>query len=72
MVGKTRIDVLHTPGHSYGGVCFLITPDDAIDCKPTMLISGDTVFPGSCGRTDLVRGHSHISSVVFARGIQLV
>ena len=38
------IHVLHTPGHTPGSVCLLI--DDVI-------FSGDTLFEGSCGRTDI-------------------
>ena len=41
------ITVLHTPGHTPGSVC-LLTGDT--------LISGDTLFAGSCGRTDLPGG----------------
>ncbi|MBU0466763.1 MAG: MBL fold metallo-hydrolase [Nanoarchaeota archaeon] len=43
-LGKIKIKVLHTPGHSAGGVCFLI------DNK---LFTGDTLFVNSIGRTDL-------------------
>jgi len=41
------IRVLHTPGHTPGSVCLLC--DD-------MMLSGDTLFAGSCGRTDLPGG----------------
>lgn len=41
------IAVLHTPGHTPGSVCLLV--DNAI-------FSGDTLFAGSCGRTDLPGG----------------
>ena len=41
------IHVLHTPGHTPGSVCLLV--DDTI-------FSGDTLFAGSCGRTDLPGG----------------
>lgn len=46
-VGTLKLSVLATPGHSQGGVCFL-TPDG--------LISGDTLFAGSIGRTDFIGG----------------
>ena len=42
-----RFKVLHTPGHTPGSVCFL--------CGD-LLFSGDTLFAGSCGRTDLPGG----------------
>src|SRR6266513_1980183 len=45
-----EIDVLFTPGHSPGHVTFAI-PDEA------SLFSGDVLFQGSVGRTDLPGGH---------------
>lgn len=41
------IQVLHTPGHSPGSVCYLVGD---------ILFAGDTLFAGSCGRTDFVGG----------------
>jgi hydroxyacylglutathione hydrolase len=41
-IGKGRILVMHTPGHTPGGVCFLID---------NHLISGDTLFQGGPGKT---------------------
>ena len=45
--GNITLKVIHTPGHSEGGVCLL---------TDKVLISGDTLFAGSIGRTDLPGG----------------
>jgi glyoxylase-like metal-dependent hydrolase (beta-lactamase superfamily II) len=49
--GSSRIEVMHTPGHSPGSVCFLVPRKEA-----DILISGDTLFASSIGRTDLWKG----------------
>lgn len=48
-VGAKRVEVIHTPGHTPGGCC-LWFPEDRI------LITGDTLFAGSVGRTDFPGG----------------
>jgi len=47
MVGEIGIKVIHTPGHTQDSICLLV--DDK-------LLTGDTLFVGECGRTDLPGG----------------
>lgn len=47
LLGAHRIQILHTPGHTPGSVCFLL--DDR-------LVTGDTLFVKACGRSDLPGG----------------
>jgi len=60
-VGRFVLEFIHTPGHSPGSVCILVC-DGEQDPKEestqtsisnVLLVTGDTVFPGSCGRLDL-------------------
>ncbi len=48
-VGSIRTRLLHTPGHTPGSQCFLVEESG----HPGQLVSGDTLFLGSCGRVDL-------------------
>ena len=50
-LGGLELEVRHTPGHSPGGVCFVVHggPDP-------LVIVGDVLFAGSIGRTDLMGG----------------
>lgn len=48
-LGSLTIIAMHTPGHTYESHCFLVS-----DAKgPFLLFSGDTLFSGDVGRTDL-------------------
>ncbi len=47
-LGNKKIEIIHTPGHSEGSVCFLIEK---------FLFSGDTMFYGTYGRVDLPFGN---------------
>jgi len=47
-VGSIKFELFHTPGHSEGGMCFLSDGN---------LFTGDTLFVGDSGRTDLPGGN---------------
>jgi glyoxylase-like metal-dependent hydrolase (beta-lactamase superfamily II) len=56
VVGKRTLDVVHTPGHTPGSVCFALEDADA----GRILFAGDTLFRRSIGRTDLPGGDSKL------------
>jgi hydroxyacylglutathione hydrolase len=47
--GTLEATVIHTPGHTQGSICLLIS-------REKTLLAGDTLFQGSIGRTDLPGG----------------
>lgn len=48
-IGKVSLKVIYTPGHTEDSICLLV------DQKK--LLTGDTLFVGECGRTDLAGGN---------------
>ncbi len=65
--GKIELGVLHTPGHTPGSVSFLVD----VDGEPC-LFSGDTLFRGGIGRTDLWGGdHGQIVRSLETRLLSL-
>jgi glyoxylase-like metal-dependent hydrolase (beta-lactamase superfamily II) len=59
--GRQRMTVLHTPGHTPGGCCFYLEAEGKI-------LTGDTLFADSIGRTDLPGGsHEQLLESVRTR-----
>ncbi len=56
-VGVLKFSIIHTPGHSPGSICLRLHEDQAFGIRES-LFSGDTLFQGSVGRTDLWGGDS--------------
>jgi len=56
--GRIELQVLHTPGHTPGGLCFL---------TGRFLLSGDTLFPGGPGKTWSPAGFRQLVEAIAAR-----
>jgi glyoxylase-like metal-dependent hydrolase (beta-lactamase superfamily II) len=54
-IGDLKFSVIHTPGHSRGSICLL---------GEGVLFSGDTLFNGSIGRTDLARWGGDYNTII--------
>lgn len=52
MIGKAKIKVLHTPGHTMESSCFLLYNEEG---NPEAIFTGDTLFIGDVGRPDLAQ-----------------
>jgi hypothetical protein len=53
-IGDSKFKILHTPGHSPGGLCIRFNEGELAEVP--FLFSGDTLFQSSIGRTDLWGG----------------
>ncbi|MFA6346804.1 MAG: MBL fold metallo-hydrolase [Dehalococcoidales bacterium] len=54
-IGDLKFKVIHTPGHSRGGICLF---------GEGVLFSGDTLFNGSIGRTDIARSGGDYNTII--------
>ncbi|MEN8907813.1 MAG: MBL fold metallo-hydrolase [Clostridiales bacterium] len=62
IVGDLKIRVIHTPGHTPGGLCYLIGDN---------LFTGDTIFVGDTGRTDLPGGDRKLLGKTLRRVMKM-
>lgn len=62
--GNSKVVVLHTPGHTKGGVCYIL-PDDRV------MFSGDTLFKLTAGRTDFYGGDARTELMSLAKIAEL-
>lgn len=53
-VGKLKMHVLHTPGHTLESTCYLLDDEEG---NPYCIFTGDTLFVGDVGRPDLFSGN---------------
>lgn len=53
-LGDSKIEVLHTPGHTVESSCYLVRDPEG---NPEALFTGDTLFVGDVGRPDLSSGN---------------
>ena len=64
-MGKLEFEIIHTPGHSPGSVC-IYEPDIKL------AFTGDTLFKGSAGRTDLIFGNEEQLKLSVKRLLNLL
>jgi len=63
-LGQVEFDVIHTPGHTGGGISLYSAPEN-------ILFTGDTLFAGSYGRTDLASSSEEDMKRSLSKLIQL-
>ena len=62
-IGKIKIKVLHTPGHTLESSTFLLIDENG---KESAIFSGDTLFLGDVGRPDLAQKAAHMTQEELA------
>ena len=65
-VGKIRVTCLNTPGHTDDSMCYVLS-DESVGSDPVAILTGDTLFVGEVGRTDLVdiKKHEEMSRKLY-------
>lgn len=63
MIGRVKLRILETPGHTPEGICVLVIDTEVSD-QPQKVLTGDTLFIGDVGRPDLAGGKGYTSQMM--------
>jgi hydroxyacylglutathione hydrolase len=69
-IGRVKVEVLHTPGHTPEHISFLVT-DGANADQPMGIFTGDFIFVGDVGRPDLLEKAAGYANTMEAGGREL-
>lgn len=64
-IGRVKLRIIETPGHTPESICVLIT-DTEISDQPQKVLTGDTLFIGDVGRPDLAGGKGYTPQMMAA------
>lgn len=62
-IGRVKLRILETPGHTPEGICVLVSDTDVSD-EPQKVLTGDTLFIGDVGRPDLAGGKGYTPQIM--------
>jgi glyoxylase-like metal-dependent hydrolase (beta-lactamase superfamily II)/rhodanese-related sulfurtransferase len=64
-IGKIRLRIIETPGHTPESICILVSDTETSD-QPQKILTGDTLFIGDVGRPDLAGGKGYTAQTMAA------
>ncbi len=65
VIGKVKLRVLETPGHTPESICLVLSNTEISD-QPQKVLTGDTLFIGDVGRPDLAGGKGYTAQTMAA------
>src|SRR5262245_28958036 len=65
VIGRTRLRILETPGHTPESICVLVV-DTEVSTEPQKVLTGDTLFIGDVGRPDLAGAKGYTPQTMAA------
>src|SRR5258706_10316611 len=63
MIGRVKLRILETPGHTPEGICVLVSDTEVAD-EPQKVLTGDTLFIGDVGRPDLAGAKGYTPQIM--------